>query len=65
MGIADAHAQKADLKTLSTCRSRLSTKDLMQVVCPFRFFDGRQDERGWWEKSEAALSRLVAPKFWG
>jgi len=36
MGIADTHAQKADLKALSMCRSRLSTKDLMQVACPFQ-----------------------------
>ncbi len=65
MGTAGTHAQKADLKVLSTCWSRLSTKDLMQVVCPPTFsMDIRSNEQGVL-RSEASEIRWVALLFTG
>lgn len=56
-GIAETHAQKADLQALSTCRSRLYTKLLMQVVCPFRLFSiGARAREGF--KDEGAIQKV-------
>jgi len=64
MGIGDTHAQKADLKALSTCRSRLSMKDLMQVACPFRLFSmDVSTSETCVMRSEAAQIRLAALQF--